>query len=226
MNATGADMPQDLREARRLIADWATGTIAHARAHPTRLRVRLTELPNEHVVLGQLNVEIDGRSLRCQATAPTPEDTGLLLIGSLARKLQDEGIDMGVPDAPDARPSQPPAHPAEITRRKDITPRPISPDAATRWMLRHDYQAHLFIDHDDGGDALVRRDERGEILILRATPHTLEHRHAPTLSEAAALALLTNTHDELLFFTDPDTGRAALLYARYAGGYGLLRPLP
>ena len=58
----GTTAHHTLPQARALITDWATGTIAHARATPAGLRVRLAPLPGAELVLGQLNVQIDGRA--------------------------------------------------------------------------------------------------------------------------------------------------------------------
>jgi hypothetical protein len=46
----------------------------------------------------------------------------------------------------------------------------------------------------------------------------------PKLTLAGALMRLMAFGEPHLFFTDASTGRSALLYARYAGGYGLVEP--
>jgi hypothetical protein len=224
VTTTGATAGRTLPQAQALITDWATGAIAHTRATPTRLRVRLTPLPEAELVLGQLNAQIDGRALRCQASAPASEDAGLLLIEALSRKLAhpDGQAAQLLPTAtPGLRPT---GHPAEITRRKNATLQRMTPGAAARWMIDHDYAAHLYTGHT-GGEALVCHDPRGGFRILQSAPHTGDAHHVPALTEHDALALVTATREQHLFFTDHETRRGALLYARYAGGYGLLRAL-
>jgi hypothetical protein len=55
----------------------------------------------------------------------------------------------------------------------------------------------------------------------RGTQLVTSPRPVPRLTEEQAIARITASADPFLFYaTQP--GRAALLYARYAGGYGLV----
>jgi hypothetical protein len=163
------------------------------------------------------------------------EDAGLLLVERLARHPA-HGADGFTPRPWPAPPTQiPDSHgPLKVTRRKHVRLARITALKAVRVMDDLDYDAHLFTDASTDQDAVIFRAPPTGYRLLRqhqaapadrqSMPLVTDPRPCPVLALGGALQLLALTGKRTLFFTDLHTGRGALLYARYAGGYGLIGP--
>jgi len=145
-------------------------------------------------------------------------------------------------------------HASEPTHRADYYPRPVEErqivrhktyalaaetvDEAVFELESMDYDFHLFTDIDTGQDRVVyRAGPTGYRLASQRTdqaddgahapsavPLTISRKDAPTLEVEEAIARLELSGMPFVFFTDPGTGRGALLYHRYDGHYGLITP--
>lgn len=225
--------------ARDQITDWVTGTIAAAGADISGVRVRLSAPPGTGLAVGQVNLTSHSRALRVQAATAYAQDAGLRLIERLARQIALFGDGWAPRPWPDPLHEPAPALPrrpgsALVVRRKNVALELADPTAALRRLDALDHQAYLFTDRETGLDALVHRGGPFGYRLIRtavAAPHPAARarlvtstRPAPTVTLATALMRLAATGYPYLFFTDLTSRRGALLYRRYAGGYGLVRP--
>jgi hypothetical protein len=62
-------------------------------------------------------------------------------------------------------------------------------------------------------------------LSVPPVPLVVNSRPTPALTEAAAVRRIGEHRAQLLFFTDPTSGRGQLLYPRYGGNLGLITPV-
>ena len=205
-----------------MVADWLTGVIAAVGGSTGDLRVRLTPQAKNALVLGQANATVHGLAHRVQALAHTPEDVGILLVEQLAHRLPSPRPDTAVV-APPA-----PHGPLRILRRKNTELEHLTVAQAAQTKHGLAYHAHLFTDRDTGYDTAVFSNT-GAVGTASGTSTTsmiADVGTAPRLTAATALARASRTGASLLFFAAVPTRRGALLYARYAGGYGLVRSIP
>ena len=97
-----------------------------------------------------------------------------------------------------------------------------------------DYDFHLFTERSTGEDSVLYRvGDRYRLAQARPKPNrlgplpaavTLSKHRAPVLRLAEAISRLDLLGQPFVFFVNPDTGRAGLLYHRYDGHYGLVDP--
>ncbi|MCF2525646.1 sigma 54 modulation/S30EA ribosomal C-terminal domain-containing protein [Yinghuangia soli] len=202
------------------------------------VRVRLTALDPRSAVLAQAAAEVDGRRIRVQRVATGPGAASERLAealrtriaevtGEWCPRLQQRSAASPVPgprsgDAP------------RIDRVKSPELVWCSPDTAARTMDAMDYDIHLFTDPDTETDAAVFRAGPTGYQLARTDagppPHsrnvamTLSEKAAELLTDAQALARAAAAELPYLFYADPETGRGRILYRRFTGGFGLIRP--
>ncbi|ORB88653.1 hypothetical protein B1T49_04560 [Mycobacterium persicum] len=129
---------------------------------------------------------------------------------------------------------------AVVVRRKSVVPQRTTPLEAVAVMDAMDYDAHLFTDVETGEDAVVYRAGPSGLRLARqrhvyppgwawssstsepVVPLIVNSRLTPCLTEDAAVHRAGEHRLQLLFFTDPATGRGNLLYPRYDGNLGLI----
>lgn len=140
----------------------------------------------------------------------------------------------------DATSERPPYFPRpveerEIVRRKTYAPVDSTVDEAVFDMESMDLDFFLFTDGATGRDAVVWCDGDGYQVRLQggpgerpeeafAAPVTLDPEPAAVMSEDQARALLDTTDLPWAFYEDADRGRGRVLYRRYDGHYGEIRP--
>ena len=198
-----------------------------------RVRVRASE-DDRGPIVGQVNFTALGWALRAQAACDHPEELAGLLVARISRQLVLPSSGVWVRPWPDplTRVSPVPTGPAVISRRKPVRLRALTSMEAILALDALDYQAHMFRDPQTGAEAVVYRDgpcgyrmactERAESSRSAPAVVVTDLYPPPRLSLSSALTRLTAFGETHLFFTDAATGRGGLLYARYAGGYGLI----
>lgn len=214
----------------RVVASFGTGVGG--------LRVRVNATAHgAGPVVAQVNLTVGGRPFRTQAASERPEELADVVIARLARQLTLLSSTRAVRPWPDPLYAVPPAPPATaaITRRKQPILRTLTPDAALRELDAYDYQAYLYIDPQANAEALIyragpcgyrmTRAVRGHQSVSLPPLLVADMAAAPVLSLAGALGRLDAFGEDYLFFVDVSSRRGALLYSRYAGGYGLIVPL-
>jgi len=103
-------------------------------------------------------------------------------------------------------------------------------------MNAMDYDITLFTDAETGEDAVVYRSGPTGLRLARQRtmrppslpvllPLTVNAHRVATLTAASAADRLVEGWLPHVFFTDRETGRGNLLYRRYDGELGLVRPL-
>jgi hypothetical protein len=198
------------------------------------VRVRVAAIPESGVVVGQVNLRGASRLLRIQCTGTRPRHVGVLLIGRMARQLHHCGRAFRPRPWPDPMAGPAPGHragPSAIIRRKPARLRSLTVGAALEELDALDHWAHLFTDAETGTDAVIYRGgpygyrlarlKTGAHAVYRSAQLVTSPRPIPHLTEDQAIARITASADPFLFYA-AHHGRAALLYARYAGGYGLV----
>lgn len=140
-------------------------------------------------------------------------------------------------EEPAQRPPYFPRPPEErgIVRHKSVTPRQANVDEAAFDMDELDYDFHLFSEIGSGQDSVLYRagetgyrlaqlEPRPEAVAPHALPLTISEQPAPALSIEEATERMASLGQPFLFFLDAERNRAALLYHRYDGHYGLITP--
>jgi hypothetical protein len=119
-----------------------------------------------------------------------------------------------------------------VIRRPGYAARPLTPDEAVAELDLLDYDFFLFTERSTGEDSVLYRvGDRYRLAQARPKPNrlgllpvavTLSRHPAPVLRLAGAISRLDLLGQSFVFFVNPDTGRASLLYHRYDGHYGLV----
>jgi ribosome-associated translation inhibitor RaiA len=126
-----------------------------------------------------------------------------------------------------------PVEARRIVRRKTFALEAMTPDEAAYEMDLLDHDFYLFIDLETGADAFIHRRPEGGYgfsgqigrreseetvasLVVEGSP--------PTLSEAQARERLDVGGERHVFYLEEVDGRGRVLYRRYDGHYGLIRP--
>lgn len=217
-----------------VVADRVARIVTDSDSGIGQLRVRVTEVASVGLAVGQVNLTRAGWPLRIQAAGTRPRHAGMLLVERLARHLHQGGVRFRPRPWPDPMagpsPGQGGGSPA-IARRKRVRLETLTAEAAMAELDARDLLAHLYIDADTGADAVIHRGGpygyrltrpvSGANPVHRQGVLVTSPRPVPELTESEAMARAAVGSDPFLFFTRPD-GRGALLYARYAGGYGLV----
>lgn len=226
------------RDAERVVG--AVGRLLACRGITGATRIRLTGPSCDHgPTLVQVNLRVGSTPARMQATVSAGDAQPAL------NRLDYQIATLSAPWRPRPWPDwtrralAAPAS-AEITRRKSFALRSNTPMQAVAMMDAMDYDVHLFTDTETGEDAVVYR--AGPLGLRLARQHrmrppgpssagaterdvlTVNPRHTPTLTEAAAVDRLHKYGLPFLFFTDEAAGRGRLLYPRYDGDLGLISP--
>lgn len=203
-------------------------------------------------VRAQANLDVNGRLVRAQVAGATGFEAVDLLVDRLRRRLlrfeQHWQARRGA--QPVAEPHEwrhgsepthrPPYYPRpveqrQVIRHKSFSPARLSPAEAAWEMDQMDYDFHLFTESATGTDAVVYRGgptgyrlarvaSGPDGLGLSEVPLTLSPHRAPELSLAQARQRLEEGGWPFVFYTDAATARAAVLYHRYDGHYGLITP--
>jgi hypothetical protein len=160
-------------------------------------------------------LDVDGRELRAHVGAATVREAVDLLRERLDERLS--GLVHGWPVEPGPAPRPDyftrPVAQREIVRRKSYELPRTAPAEAVAEMERLDHDVHLFVDARTGREAVVYRDG----------PFGYDDR-PPRLTTRAAVDRFNRGGQPFLFFADAATGRGRLLYRRYDGHYGLVKP--
>lgn len=207
-------------------------------------RVRLTRLPEPGLsrpLVAQVDVQLtDGHRIRAQVAAATMFDLVNLLatrtIGQLRMfpaALPECLRDRFVVGLPPVQPELLPPDRRRVARRKTCVPVPMTVAEAIVVVEAMDYRFYLFQEKYSRQDTVVIRTgpRRYRIVQSRPNPIGLEVTSPPitlTASERCslpvAIARLDLTGGPFAVFTDKQTARLHVLYARYDGHYGLLGP--
>ena len=136
-----------------------------------------------------------------------------------------------------ARPAQSLLDPGEreVIRRKVFSLVPLKASEAAELMRELDHGFYLFHDSDTEADSVIYLRDDGELAVIAAQgvafPADGEdssgiQRESSYYSDALTLEDAVSQMDELnhrfMFFTDAATDRAAIIYLRYDGNYGLI----
>ena len=217
-------------------------------------RVKLTMAADpavERPATAQVNVDLNGRPIRTQASAETIREATEHACDRLRIRLERAArnwaaIRGGQPSPGPGewrhqsppRPRLPyfPRPPGEraVMRRKWYAPAHLTPDEAVADAELLDYDFHLFTEKSTGEDAVVYRIKDGYRLELGhpqsgrlgpvAPSITVSKIPVPRLPVTEATAELEATGQLFLFFVNAETGRGNLIYHRYDGHYGLIEP--
>lgn len=193
----------------------------------------------------------DGRSLRAHAAAATMHEAIDALDARLRRRLAVEEHEIDDDrrrmrsaaegewqhgQIPTFRPTYFPraAEDREIVVRKEYSPGPMTVDEAADDLERLDHDFYLFENLETGEDNLLVRVPGGYELHEPSASCSLSERAVavrpspvrPVAMELEAARELLDTGDEpFVFFLTPRGGRGRVLYRRYDGHYGLIRPV-
>lgn len=247
------DIPENARSrANRKIAAlvrYVNEPVLHARVRLTRSHDPAQDRP----VIAQGNLDFNGRVVRAQVAAATAHEAVELLEDRLRRRLDRMARDWearrgGRPTSvphewrhisePAHRPDYFPRPESErqVVRHKTFAPAKVTPDEAAFDMDLLDYDFYLFTEADTGQDCVIYRAGRTGYRLAQldpdpartfvtAVPLTVSERPASVLTVAEARRQLDATGLPFLFFAEPTSGRGRVLYRRYDGHYGLVRPV-
>jgi ribosome-associated translation inhibitor RaiA len=240
-------------DARRRAEDMVERLIDKAPRPVLFARVKLRvepQRPAEEQALAQGTIDVSGALVRAEAAAPSPAEAVDLLGDRLDRRLRRlaerrEAAAERPPstppgqwrrgDLPDTRPGYFPRPREErrVLRRKSYAPEESSIEEAVFHLDVLDYRFFLFTDQSDGVDAVVYETDEGPVLrritadappVERDLPVRIETTPVPELSTNEAVARLDLSDEPFVFYRDASSGRAAALYRRYDGHYGLVTP--
>ncbi|WP_099040675.1 ribosome hibernation promotion factor [Mycobacterium neglectum] len=204
-------------------------------------------------VVAQANLEVGGRFIRAQAEGVTAREAIDRLAARMRHQLEraaqywdaSRGAVSPTGSYPwqrgsraTPRPSHFPRPAAErrVIRRKSFAMAPCTVDEAALEMDLLDYDFHLF--NEKGTDiagVLYRSGPTGYRLAQVVPPSTvhlapfqapvtISPHPAPCITVEQATERLSMLGLPFLFFIDAAQGRAAVLYVRYDGHYGLITP--
>lgn len=248
----GEEIPETARaRARRKIAAlvrYANEPVLRARVRLSQSHDPAVARP----VIAQGNLDLNGRALRAQVAAATTHEAVELLENRMRRRLDRLARDWearrgGMPAAEShewRHISEPTPHPdyfprpefeRQVVRHKTFAPAKATPDEAAFDMDALDYDFYLFTDAETGQDSVIYRagptgyrlaqvEPEPARIPATAVPLTVSDRPAPLLTVAEARKRLDATSLPFLFFAEPASGRGRVLYRRYDGHYGLVRP--
>jgi ribosome-associated translation inhibitor RaiA len=198
----------------------------------------------ERPAIAKATLDVGGRRVRAHVAAESMREAIDLLEASLRQQLRTlagrerERVHEGkvpVPgewrhsDLPSDRPVfWPRAVPErEVRRIKSLAPAKLTPEQAALEMTALSYDFFLFHDATSGGDSVLYRAADGRfVLKIQAPgdpgPFAVDSLAPVRMTVEEATALLNGTDDRFVFFSEPPSGRGAVLYRRYDGHYGLL----
>ena len=201
--------------------------------------------------VAQATIDLNGRTIRAQAVGETMrvaiEHMTARLRVRLERSARNWSARRGtlpVPEPGEWRHQSIPANrPAylprpeaarAVIRRPGYAPYSLTPEEAVAELDLLDYDFHMFTERSTGQDSVLYRvGDRYRLAQARPKPGrlgllppavTLSEHRAPVLTLAEAIGRLEWLGQPFVFFVNPETGRASLLYHRYDGHYGLVGP--
>lgn len=201
--------------------------------------------------IAQVTVDMNGRIVRAQAAEPTMraaiEQMEARLRIRLDRAARNWAALRGtVPSGEPGEwrhqsiPAHRPAHfpraggEHDVVQRASYAGRPETPEEAAAELDLLDYDFHLFTEHSTGEDSVIYRTMNGCRLAMahpkpgRLGPlpasMTVSKLPAPRLTIEEAAGRLEAMGQPFIFFIDARTSRGSLIYHRYDGHYGLVRP--
>jgi ribosome-associated translation inhibitor RaiA len=242
-------VPDGMRE----LAAAKTGSLLRFASEPVlSARVTLAVSADPAVprpAVAQATIDLNGRIVRAQAAGETMraaiEHMAARLRVRLDRSARDWAARRGTLPVPgEWRHQSIPAHrpvcsprsaaARAVIRRPGYAPRSLTPEEAVAELDLLDYDFHLFTERSTGQDSVLYRVGDG-YRLAQARPEpdrlgplpaavTLSEHQAPVLTVAEAIGRLEWLGQPFVFFVNPETGRASLLYHRYDGRYGLVGP--
>jgi ribosome-associated translation inhibitor RaiA len=217
-------------------------------------RARLTQSgdpANERPAEVQANLDLNGRVVRAHVAAATMTEAIELAqerlahqLDHLARRHPSTRRDASAKNEPEHEwwhghePTQRPSYyprPAEerrIVREKSFALEPETREDAAADMDLLDYDFYLFSDADTGMESVIYRAGNTGYRLASAAPPpkhpsdrvTVSPQPGQRLSVAEARDRLELAGWPFVFFVDNGDGQASVLYHRYDGHYGLLKP--
>jgi ribosome-associated translation inhibitor RaiA len=217
-------------------------------------RARLTQSAdpgNERPAAVQVRLDLHGRLVRAHVAAPTMIQAIDLVHERLAHQLArlarrhaptrrggsekiEEEHEWWHGHEPTERPTYypRPADERQIVREKSLALTPETREDAAADMDQLDYDFYLFTDLDTGLESVIyRAGQTGYRLASAAPPPkhrsdrvTVSPQPGPRLTTAEARDRLELAGWPFVFFVDSTDGQASVLYHRYDGHYGLLKP--
>jgi ribosome-associated translation inhibitor RaiA len=242
-------VPDGMRE---LAAAKASSSFRFASEPVLSARVTLAVSADPAVprpAVAQATIDLNGRTVRAQAAGETMraaiDHMAARLRVRLDRSARNWAARRGTLPVPgEWRHQSIPAHrfarfPRSAADRA-VIPRigyashPLTPEEAVAELDLLDYDFHLFTERSTGQDSVIYRvGDRYRLAQARPEPDrlgplpaeiTLSERPAPVLTRTEAIGRLEWLGQPFVFFVNPETGRAGLLYHRYDGHYGLVSP--
>ena len=227
--------------------------LAHQPVLHARVRVsRHADPAVARPVIAQGNLDLNGRLVRAQVEGESAREAVDRLEERLRRRLERiaERREGKRGNASQANPhewrhqSEPthrlsyfprPADQRRIIRRKSFTLGTRTVDEAAQEMELLDYDFHLFTEKGTKQASVLYRTEPARYRLAQVKPLpaevapyelplTISPQPAPRLTLERAKERLSLLGLPFLFFVDVDQGRAAVLYHRYDGHYGLICP--
>jgi hypothetical protein len=240
---------QDIAGARHTV-----GTALESVAPAQRARIKLAQYRTgmrEPIAVAQINLDLSGRLVRSQAVAGAVAAAAEQAVAALVPRIHRlrNRLDISRTEPPsfadepwDQRAAllaphlRPAGRSRRLARRKAYPLAVQSVGAATFTMDLRDYDFHLFVDEETGQDAVVIRGGPAGYRLAADRPELLDHRSSGMAAESPAVVLPRLTLPEatrqldagdagFLAFTAADSGRAAVLYARFDGHLALLTSL-
>ena len=217
-------------------------------------RVKLTMAADpavERPAIAQVNLDLNGRLIRAQATGADMREAVNRMTGRLRIRLERAarnwaatrgGKPVPLPhewrhqSLPSPRMPYFPRPPEErkIIRHKAYALARQSPEEAITELELLDYDFYLFTERATGQDSVLYRTVTGyQLAQARPRPDrlgpvnpaiTVSEHPAPKLTLAAATARLEALGQPFLFFVNSETRRGNLIYHRYDGNHGVITP--
>jgi hypothetical protein len=214
-------------------------------------RVRLTVQADPALrrpVMAQGNLDLNGRAVRAQVAAGTPQGAVDALHDVLRRRVSRMARDASIRRGSRAsapyrgrragelarRPERVYRPPAErqVVRRKTYAPPVSTVDEAALELELMDYDFHLFAEAGCGQHSVLYRSGDG-LRLVQAHPEPrrvkpgsvlveINAQPAPQLTLAVAIRRLDPSGQPFLFYVDPERWQGSVLYQRYDGHYGLI----
>lgn len=197
-------------------------------------------------------LDVQGRLVQARMRADQPDECLDLLEERLAQRLRQYNERLqDRRHEPETLPEGQWRHGALPTQRPDHFPRPVEdrevvermtharapsiPEEAAfdLEMLEDDWL--LYVDETTGTDAVIRRLPDGSYGVSvvggaartnrEGSPYEIDLEGAPPeIDLEGAIERLRESDETHVFFVDRETGRGAVVYFRYDGHYGLVRP--
>ncbi len=239
---------EDTRAYARTRLDHLIDTVGR-QVRFVRLKLSAVDNPaNERPAMAEVVLDLDRTIIRAHAAAPTFTEAIDRVVDRLQvrirhdrsrRRARQRGRhSIGGPESPRPIPAR--RDPTDTVRPQIVRHRSFAPDELTideaAWDLGMlDYEFLLFVDADTSDDALLVRDEHGDLILQFRRPG--DH-HAPgavadvvtadspppILDQAEAVELLEATGERFAFFVDRWSDRGNVVYRRLDGDYGLITP--